>query len=104
MIPAELMKYLTPQQAERMRALETLFASEGWKYLLEWAENGFESAKLNALSATNWADNRVAIGRMSVYGELAGMENGSISDFENMALQEQQARAQAEMDAELEYE
>lgn len=104
MIDPSLMKYLTPPQAERMRAFEQMFASEGWKFLEREFNAQYESAKLRVLGADSWADNRIATGQMSVLGSLLQLQDNFSAEFAHAAEEGRVAAEQEAMDAELEYE
>jgi hypothetical protein len=104
MIDPSLMRYLTPQQAERMRAFEQMFSSEGWKFLLSEMQSQYEAAKVRVLGADNWAANRVATGQMGVLGSILRLEETFAREFENAAQEGKVAQQLEDMDAELEYE
>ena len=104
MIDPSMMKYLTPHQAERMRAFEQMFSSEGWKFLLAEFEGQYEAAKLRALGADNWAANRIATGQMGILGSILQLQDTFASEFENAANEGRAAAEIEAMDAELEYE
>ena len=62
------------------------------------------SAKLGALAATSWPDNRIQIGRMHVLGELLNFEKTVINELETAAEAAKQNAELEEMDVEFEYE
>ena len=51
MIDVDLIKYLTREQAERMRGFEEMTATKGWKFLQEAFGAQFDAAKHAALAA-----------------------------------------------------
>jgi len=104
MIDQSLLKYLDEATQTRLRAFEGLFAHSGWKLAMEFFEHQYQMQKLNVLSATSWEDNRVAIGRMSVLGDIIKLQESTAAEFEGMALDAQESEAEVIIDGELGYE
>ena len=104
MIDQSLLKFLDEATQTRLRAFESLFENPGWKLAMEVFEHQYKMQKLNVLSATSWEDNRVAIGRMSVLGDMLKLQESTAAEFESMALDAQESEAEVVIDGELEYE
>ena len=104
MIEPGLVKFLPDGEKERMRNLEQLFDSKGWKILEEWINAQYVQSRDNTLLAKTWADNRMAFGRLTVFGDLRELPERTTLEFEEQARAYEQAHVEAEVDDELEYE
>ncbi len=93
MLDSSEIKYLTPEQAGRMRAFEILFATDGWKLFTEIAKQNYEQSKIAMLQAEDWPTNRVCAGRLSVLGEILQFEDGTENEFQQLV---EAAKAEAE--------
>lgn len=104
MIDPTLHRYLNDSDKDRLAKLESLFNSDGYSLLVEWAQSNYEAAKRNVLAAQSWPENRVATGAMLAYGELLRVQDRTIQEFEAMAEATKEVLAQQAEDAELDYE
>lgn len=104
MINSELIKFLGNKDQERLRTLEAFFASPGWQIFFENAAEQYDMAKNMVLGAGSWPENRIAVGRMSAYGEILQLEAKTQQQFETMALDAKALSEQEAVDDELDYE
>lgn len=104
MIDPTLHRYLNDSDKDRLAKLESLFNSDGYSILIEWAQSNYDAAKRTVLAAQTWPENRVATGAMLAYAELLRVQDRTVQEFEALAEANQEALAQQAEDAELEYE
>lgn len=104
MLDQSILKYLTAEEAAKARAFEVLFGSEGWKAFMEVIKNQYGLAEQQVMRANTWADNRVAFGRLTSFGDILLFEEQIEKEFENQVAQRRAEAEQKEMEAELEYE
>ena len=104
MIDPTLMKYLSPDQAEHMRAFEQMFSSKGWELLKKLLEQQQVSASHRVMTASSWPDNRIAFGQLDTLTALLRIEDTFAAEFQQEAEAAQSAQKEQELADELEYE
>lgn len=104
MIEPSLIKFLPADAAQRLKALESTFESEGFEILLGFLQSKYELETRNILMAKDWPTNRIATGRLSAFGDLVNIQESTANEFTQMAeAGRDEAEVEAE-DAELDYE
>lgn len=104
MLDQSTLKHLTPDEAAKARAFEVLFGSEGWKAFLEIIQSQYQLAEQQVLRSSTWADNRIAFGRLSAFGDILLFEEQIAKEYENAVASRKADAEQEAMEAELEYE
>lgn len=64
---------------------EKLITSEGWPLLQQWLEEQALEQQARATHANTWEENRMAVGSMNVYAQLADFESQLINTFAQFA-------------------
>ena len=76
---------LTDEQQQRYMSLERLMESDGWPLIAEWAAAEAEAAKQRALNAQTWEENRIAVGQLFVFEQVAQLDEGIENEFRQLA-------------------
>ncbi len=76
---------LSPEEAARLRQLEELFGTTGWKIVVEWARTQQVLSLERAARASSWDDNRIEIGKERVFSDLVNLQQSTEAEFETMA-------------------
>jgi hypothetical protein len=79
------LKLLTTEQRQRYLALEAMFGSEGWKYLMENTSHGHSDAIQRVIHATNWDAHVYAKAQADVFMMLLKMEEANENEYVALA-------------------
>lgn len=96
MLDIEVLQNLTDDQKNRYMKMEQLLESDGWALLQQWLQGQAEAAQGRATYAQTWEDNRVAVGQMYVYTQLADLNDAVHAEFTELARQNAESVAQNE--------
>lgn len=87
--------HLTAEQKDHYVKLERMFGTPGWLLLEQWAEKSAIEQKERAALATTWDQNRIAVGALSAYQQVAGLQEATEREFEALA-EDQQSKTKDE--------
>ena len=88
---------LPDEHKDRYKALESVFGSEGWKWIQAWAQANADNKAARQLNAQSWEQNRVEYGARFAYLHLLGLEQEV--DNEYLAFIEERKAALAQESA-----
>jgi len=92
----ELSLHLTEEEKERWHKLRSVFESDGWPLIKEWAQGQVTLATISGANAVSWDVNRVAYGTRLAWEEVANFEDRVANEY--AAVAEQRAEAALEDD------
>ena len=92
-----MLQNLTDEQRERYLKFEKLFEQDGWKLIVEWANQQATNQMLRGAEGRNINDVAEARGMRTVYTEIVSMRDRVDTEFQQMAeAQQAESRAQDE--------
>jgi len=104
MIDQALLKYLPNEAQTRLKALEEMFDTEGWRMFQEHMTEKFNSTKAEILIAASWEDNRMLIGALGVLIGFLEMKTSVINEFTVLAEANKEVEEEGIIEDELDYE
>ena len=81
----DMLKHLTPDQAETYMKFEKTFETEGWDLITTWAEREAEATLRHAATCSSWDENRLLNGRADAFSQIVSMRASVLAEYENTA-------------------
>jgi len=104
MIDQSLLKYLSDESQTRLKALEEMFDTAGWKLFQEHMIEKTKLTKAEVFNASTWEDNRLLIGALGVLNGFLAMKDSVVNEFTALAEANKEVEEEAIIDDELDYE
>lgn len=104
MIDPTLIKFLSADDASRLREIEKTLESKGFQVIQEYFEGRAAASEQAILQAPSWDQVNTFRGALTAYTELAQVEQIVLATYTSLAEQNMEATLEGDLDKELDYE
>jgi hypothetical protein len=99
MLDQDIPQWLSDTAKENFLKLRSMFESDGWKLVMDFAGKKANEALLKGAEAVTWELNRVWHGQRRAWTDLATFETQVVNEFRQLAIQNRDANIDSGSDS-----